>query len=326
MKKYFILFISLFILTGCQSNDENTLTIYTTRHYEIDRQIFDEFEKETGINLNVVEMRGEELVTRLVTEGENTPADIVMMVGAEHIYTLDQEMGVLQPLKLPTITDQLDDTYYGDNWFSFAKRSRDVLVSNDFNADINSYFDLANPEFSGEILVRSSSNLYNQAWIAAMIQVYGQEKVEEFLPAFVANFAQNPDGGDRDQVRGVLAGNGNIAIANGYYLHGMLASNDTNEVNAAENVEFSLLDVVFENISFAGKVSNNPLADEFLLFLNDQQGLIASENGEVPTDKNVQFDNYISGRKAYNVMPVNFETLGKSLSLAYDLMLKHGWQ
>lgn len=326
MKKYLILFALMFVVTGCSRTSSESLTIYTTRHYEVDRQIFANFEQETGIKLNVVEMREEELVSRLNSEGDTTPADIVMVVGAEHIYTLDSQMQMLQPLNIDEITNTLESDYYGDNWFGFAKRSRDVLVANDFDYDISSYFDLANPELQGEILVRSSSSLYNQALIAAMLQVYGNEATEAFLDGFVSNFAKRPDGGDRDQIRSVMANEASIAIANGYYLDGMLRSSDTNEVAAAQNVHFADLDYVFENISFAAKVSNNPLADQFLVYLNDQQEMIATQNGEIPTNKTVPFENSSSLRTPYRAMNVDFENLGSFLSQAYDLMLKSGWE
>lgn len=325
MKKYILLLIGIFVLSGCTILDENSLTIYTTRHYEVDRQIFESFEKETGVKLNVVELRGEELISRLKTEGSNSPVDIVLMAGAEYIYTLDTEMQTLIPLNLPEITNSLESEYYGDNWYAFSKRTRDVFVANDASYSITSYLDLSDQKFNDEILVRSSSSLYNQAWIAAMVQVYGQVETEAFLEGFVSNFSKKPDGGDRDQIRSILSNEGNIAIANGYYLNGMLNSNDEAEINAANNVSFANLDLVFENISFAAKLKNNPDADDFLIYLNNNQGLIASENGEIPTDKNVEFTNHVSNRTLYQAMEIDFATLGKYLSQAYDLMISNGW-
>lgn len=326
MKKYFVILIAILFLSGCNRLDDNSLTIYTTRHYEVDREIFAQFEADTGIKLNVVELRGEELISRLNSEGENTPADIVMMVGAEHIYTLDAQMQALKPLNLPQITNELESDYFSDNWFGFSKRTRDVLVAKDSNFEINSYLDLAEPQFKNEILVRSSSSLYNQAWIAAMLQEYGEEKTIEFLDGFTSNFAKRPDGGDRDQIRSIMTNEGSIAISNGYYLHGMLDSNDQNEIDAANNVKFADLDLVFENISFAAKLSDNPLADKFLVYLNDNQAKIASHNGEIPTNKNIDFKNHVSNRSQYQAIKVDFANLGKSLSQAYDLMLKSGWE
>src|SRR5262245_61718374 len=58
------------------------VNIYNARHYGTDQQLWDAFTKETGIAANVVEANHDELIQRLVAEGENSPADIFVTVDA----------------------------------------------------------------------------------------------------------------------------------------------------------------------------------------------------------------------------------------------------
>ena len=50
----------------------------------------------------------------------------------------------------------------------------------------------------------------------------GEEAAEEWCRGLVANFARKPQGGDRDQIRAVAAGEGDLAVANTYYLAKMI--------------------------------------------------------------------------------------------------------
>ena len=84
-------------------------------------------------------------------------------------------------------------------------------------SDLKGYIDLANDKWKNKILVRSSSNVYNQSLISAMVIKYGEEAVKKFLKGFINNFARKPSGGDRDQIRAVAAGKGGLALVNSYY-------------------------------------------------------------------------------------------------------------
>ena len=83
--------------------------------------------------------------------------------------------------------------------------------------ELGGYLSLMDGNWKSRLLVRSSNNVYNQSLISAMINNYGREKTKEFLINFTKNFARNPSGGDRDQIRAVVAGEGDLALVNSYY-------------------------------------------------------------------------------------------------------------
>ncbi len=63
----------------------NEVNIYTSRHYDSDDQLYEDFRKETGIKINVISGNGNALLERLKSEGENSPADIFFTVDAGNL-------------------------------------------------------------------------------------------------------------------------------------------------------------------------------------------------------------------------------------------------
>ena len=94
--------------------------------------------------------------------------------------------------------------------------------------DLNTYESLADEKWKNRILVRSSSNAYNQALMASIIANNGIEKARNWSEGIVANLARSPKGNDRDQVKAIYSGLGDVAIVNSYYI-GLLLSSEKEE-------------------------------------------------------------------------------------------------
>ena len=70
----------------------------------------------------------------------------------------------------------------------------------------------------GRILVRSSSNAYNQALMSSIVANLGGDVASDWSEALVQNFARDPKGNDRDQVKAYSCpGQGDVAIVNSLY-------------------------------------------------------------------------------------------------------------
>ncbi len=326
MKKIILIIIAAtFVLVGCSnSTKEETkeVNIYTDRHYEIDKEIFDEFEKETGIKVNLVQLESAEVYSKLQSEGDAV-ADIVIMNGSEYIYKFNE-------LDLLVNHDQdikLDKQYYGENWAGFVARARSVAVSNDSELNITSYEDLASEDLKGQILVRSSSSAYNQSWVASMISLYGEEYTEEWLGGFVGNFARSPEGNDRDQIKAVNEGIGEVAIANSYYMNKLHVSTDESEVAASNSVTLASLDEIQLNVAWAGLIDKNDASIKLFNYLQtaEVQSKISLENGEYPLNESADINEYIEGLQVVNPQAIDYETFGKDLELAYEMMIEAGW-
>ncbi len=322
------------LLSSCGStestvteNNDDVLNIYSSRHYEVDKQIADNFAEETGVKVNIVELKDSELVSKLSQEGENTEIDLVIMNGAENISSLN-EMGILQPVSTVEIPESVNPKYYGDNFIGLTRRARVVVTDKEFDGEIKNYDDLTSPELANEILVRSSGNAYNQALVASFLQQNGEEYTKEWVSGFVSNFARKPEGNDRDQVKAVANGDGSVAVVNSYYLHLLANSTEPSEVEAVEAVTPISLENVHENISWVGIVDPSEEADEFIEYLlnEENQSLFMELNGEYPVNSNVELTGYISTLPEYTYQDIDFETLGDYREDAYKLMLEQGWE
>ena len=179
------------------------------------------------------------MIQRLISEGENSPADILLTVDAGRLYRA-KEAGVLQPIRsrvlYRNIPPALRDT--DNQWFALTVRARVIVYSKERVAsnDLSTYEDLANSKWKGRIAVRSSSNIYNQSLMASLIEANGKKKALSWARAVRSNMARAPRGSDRDQARAVAAGIADIAIMNTYYIGKLASSNDPKDRDVADKV------------------------------------------------------------------------------------------
>ena len=239
MKK--IIFLLSIIAFSCSMNKElpNEVNLYSQRHYAVDELQYKNFTEKTGIKVNVVKANADELIERLKNEGENSPADLFVTVDAGKLFNA-REAGVLQKVPSDAVngnirTDLLDSDSY---WAPITYRARIVVYSNERvnKSDLSTYEDLANSKWKNRLLVRSSSNAYNQALMSSIVANLGGAKTQAWANGVVSNFARDPKGSDRDQVKAIAAGQGDIAIVNSYYIGLLLASEKEEEINAGKSV------------------------------------------------------------------------------------------
>ena len=240
MNKYFYALLLLF-LGGCSSNNKNSnvINIYSQRHYNVDELQYKNFEKLTGIKVNVTKANADELIQRMKNEGNNSPADLFITVDVGKLWQ-GGEMGLFQEFNDQSVFNNIDPELLDPNnlWVPLTYRSRVIVYSNErVNKDeLSTYEDLSDEKWKGRLLVRSSSNAYNQALLSSLVENLGPEKATKWSEAVVANFARNPKGNDRDQVKAIAAGQGDIAIVNSYYIGLLLSSEKEEEINAGKAV------------------------------------------------------------------------------------------
>jgi len=327
----------LFVLPG-QAAAQGELNLYSSRHYDTDEALYTEFTKKTGIKVNRLEAREDELLQRMKAEGDKSPADVLITVDAGRLYRA-QEMGLLQPTKSAEL-EKLVPAHLrepGGHWFGFSKRARVIMVNkaNVAAGAINSYEDLADPKWKGKVLIRSSTNVYNQSLIGSMIASQGEAKTEAWAKGVVANLARAPKGGDTDQIKAVAAGEGDIAVSNTYYLARLMAS--TKPEDAAVVAELA---VIFPNqkdrgthvnVSGAGVAKYSPNranAVKFLEYLasKEAQAYFAMGNYEFPVVGGVKLHPVIQAWAEFKEDNVNAATFGKNNEAALKLMDRAGWK
>ncbi|MAD43199.1 MAG: Fe(3+) ABC transporter substrate-binding protein [Arcobacter sp.] len=328
--------LSALILTSSliASNDVN---VYSSRHYDTDKQLFKMFEKNTGIKVKVIQAKDDALIKRMESEGKNSPADVFITVDAARIQRATEKK-LFQPIQSDFLVKNIDSRLRDkDNqWFALTKRARMVAVRKDskLSNGIKTYEELADPKYKGQIMVRSSSNVYNQSLMAAMIKHHGVEYATTWAKGVVANMARNPKGSDRDQARGIYAGLGSIAIMNTYYL-GKLANGSLSDKDVVENV--NVIFPKFENggthvnISAAGVAryaKNKENAIKFIEFLlsKEAQEVFAKGNYEYPIIKDAEISPLVASWGKVQDDNVTINDLGKFNKDAVKALDVAGWK
>jgi iron(III) transport system substrate-binding protein len=259
--------------------EENTLNLYSARHYQTDEALYANFTKETGIKINRIEGKEDELLERIKNEGANSPADIFLTVDAARLAKA-HELGLFAPVPSKVLESRIPAHLRTDDWFSFSIRAR-VIVYNKASIkaeDIKEYADLANPKLKGKVCSRSGSHPYNLSLMASVIANEGEAKAEALARGMVANFARAPKGGDTDQIKAVAAGECGVAITNTYYVARLLRSSKTEELKMMEKVGIiwpnQATTGTHINVSGGGMLKNAPhkaAAVKFLEYLSSDQ-------------------------------------------------------
>lgn len=317
---------------------QSVVNVYSARHYDTDDELYKRFTEQTGIEVRVIEGKSDELLARLQRERELSPADVFITVDAGRLHQA-VERDVFQPIESSVLADRVPSALRHPDglWFGLSQRARVLAVSRDrvdaSLTDLN-YEDLVGPEWKGRVLVRSSSNIYNQSMVAAMIASQGSEAAETWSRGLVENFARRPQGGDRDQIRAVAAGEGDVAIVNHYYFAQML-SGTAEEQEAASKVR-----IIFPNqnttgthvnISGAGVVRGAPNRDNairFIEFLASQeaQQVFAGGNQEYPVVEDATLTSVLADFGPFKSEAVNATDLGTNNREAVMILDRAGWR
>jgi iron(III) transport system substrate-binding protein len=314
------------------------VNVYSHRHYDSDKVLFKKFEENTGIKVNVVTAKAEELVSKLAIEGENTPADVLITADIGNLYEA-KTRNLLQAIDSKTLNENIP-AHLRDNdnkWFSLTKRAR-IFVYNPKKIDpkdLSDYFSLTDPKFKGKVITRSSTNAYNKALLASIIANHGEAKALEFTKGLVANFARDPKGSDRDQIRAVAAGDADIAIVNTYYLGVMLNGKDQKDIDIAKSVKIFFpaqnTTGTHMNISGAGVTTfakNKENAVKLIEFLSSEeaQSTFAEGNHEYPANPKVKASATVSSWGTFKEDNIALNEIGKNTKKAVDIATEGNWK
>ena len=334
--KYMPLFFTL-ILT-LQAGQAEEVNVYSGRKEALIKPLFDEFTEQTGIRVNLVTGKADALITRLELEGENSPADLLLTVDAGRLYRA-KEQGLLQAITSTELNRAVPENYRDPQgyWYGLSIRAR-VIVRSKAKiepAQLSSYEALTDPVWKKQLCVRSSSNIYNQSLVASMLAHHGLEKTESWIRGLVGNFARDPKGGDRDQIKAVAAGQCNVALINTYYLAGMLDSDIDSEVAAANKVALFWPNQAGRgahvNVSGAGVTRSAGHKDAAVRLLEYLVSIPAQEwygktNHEFPVREGIAGDRVLQSWGAFKADSLNLAVLGENNQAAVRAMDRGGWK
>tara|TARA_B100001057_G_scaffold144297_1_gene144122 strand:+ start:3216 stop:4211 length:996 start_codon:yes stop_codon:yes gene_type:complete len=315
MKKLSAL-LTFFILVSCSNTSNKELTIYTSRQPQLLEPILEEFFKETGIKVNLLSGKAQELMERIDIEGESSEADIFMTVDAGVLWQATEreifsnvESNILQN----NIPEYLRDP--NNQWFGLSKRARTIVYSNDqfSEDDFSSYEDLSDPKWKGKLCLRTSKKVYNRSLIASMIDYYGFEKAKEVVSGWVSNLATEVFSNDTNALKAVSSGQCGVTIVNTYYLARLLDDPKYSNLRlfwANQNDRG-----VHVNISGAGVVKTSKNKENSIMLLEylslqNAQNFYASSNKEYPVLNSAEVHESIKKWGKFSEDKINVSKLG----------------
>lgn len=318
------------------------VNLYSARKEALIKPLLDQFTEQTGIEVNLVTGKADALLQRLKSEGRNSPADVLLTVDAGNLHRAKAE-GLTQAFSSEIVTEAVPANYRDPNgqWTGLSLRARPIMyVKGEVDpSELSTYEALADPEWKGRICIRSSSNVYNQSLVASMIAADGTEATEDWAKAIVTNMARPPKGGDRDQIKAAAAGQCDIAIANTYYLAGMLKSDDAGEKAPAEKIAVfwpnqpgagdgrgAHVNVSGAAITAASEHKENAVKLIEFLVSPEAQAWYAEVNGEYPVREGVAVSPVLAQWGEFKADDLDLIELGELNGAALMLMDRAGWQ
>jgi iron(III) transport system substrate-binding protein len=220
------------IAAACSSDDGTTdstrstgsaeegasLTVYSGREEEFVAPLFEQFEADTGIEVDVRYGDSAELAATIVEEGEGSPADVFFSQDAGSLGAVAQG-GSFAPLG-QRILDRVEERFRSPEglWVGTSGRGR-VAVYNSEAVDASelppSILDLVDERWQDRIGFPPTNSSF-QAHVAAMMLTIGEERTREWLEGLVANGVRfYEDNGAT--TRAVAAGEIDVGLVNHYY-------------------------------------------------------------------------------------------------------------
>lgn len=312
------------------------VNIYSSRHYDTDLALYDDFTKATGIKVNRIEADADALIERIVSEGEFSPADILITVDAGRLWRAE-EAGVLSPVESATLNERLPDHLRHPEglWFGLSTRARVVIYNKAAGAPagLETYADLADPAYRGDICMRSSTNIYNISLLSSIIAHRGADAAEAWTKGVVANFALDPQGNDTAQIEAVAAGECRISLVNTYYL-ARFAGGDADQQAIFDSIGLIFPDQqgtgTHVNISGAAVVKHAPNranAIAFLEYLTSEsaQRYFADGNNEYPAVTGMTANSAVERLGPFKPDTLNAAEIGRGQREAVEIFDRAGW-
>lgn len=319
---------------GVATADE--VNLYSSRHYDTDEALYENFTKQTGIKVNRIEGNADAMIERITSEGQASPADLLITVDAGRIWRAEQA-GILAPVESAVLNERVPaHLRHPDGlWFGFSTRARVIYIDPARVAEPpKSYAELADPKYKGQICIRSSSNIYNLSLLSSIIAHEGAEAAEAWAAGVVANMARDPQGGDTDQIRAVAAGECAMAVGNTYYYVRLMRSEKPEDKAVVEKVKLVWPEGghgVHANISGAGLVKTAPNKKAAVMFLeylasDEAQGYFANGNNEYPVVANVLENPALESLGTPTFDTVNVKVYGENQPEAQKIFDRVGWK
>lgn len=328
---------SLSLLSGCSrqgaSDGESkpVVTVYSERKEHLIKPMFDRFSAETGITVRYITDNAGPLITRLESEGESTPADILMTVDAGNLWIAEQK-GLLRSIESPVLKRHIPEHLRSPNntWFGLSTRARTIVyaIERVDPAELSTYENLADPKWEGRLCLRTAKKVYNQSLVATMINTLGTEATGEMIKGWVKNLATDPYSNDTLAIDAVVAGQCDVTVVNTYYLGRMLVEKPDLPVKIFwPNQQGRGVHINISGAGITQHAKHPQPAQQLLEWLSsaEAQYQFAELNMEYPANESVKPAPLVASWGEFKKDMVNLEAAGRLQSAAVKLMDKAGY-
>ncbi len=306
------------------------LVVYNGRSQYGDEQAFRDFEDRRGLSLELRGGTAPELFERLRSEGEDTPADLLVTTDLANLWRA-KEAGLLQPVSSAALERQVPSAYRDPDqqWWGLSLRIRTPMRSTERvpESAVTSYEDLGAAQFKGRLCLRTSNNEYNQSLVADWLAKRGPAKTEALLRSWMENDPQIL-GSDVEVLEAIAAGRCDVGLTNHYYLGRILAEEPDFAVAPAWADQEGA--GVHTNLSGVGVVSGSEHAADAVTLMESltaapAQRLI-TENSELAVNADVPPAEHIAEWDDVKKDPIDVARAGALLPDAVALMQEVGWK
>ena len=316
----------------------DVVNIYTSRHYTTDKEIYKRFSEQTGVIVREISAKDQILLERLKNEGDNSPADVLILSDAARLWRATQA-GLFRKYKNKLIEQRIPKSLRSkDNWIGLTIRARIIVYDKrKFNKnDFSTYSDLGKPLFKNEFCSRSVTHPYMLSLLSSLILNLGEIEAKTLSKNLVLNQARKPQGGDTDQIRAVGAGECGVALTNSYYLIRLMRSVKPRDIETMKNIGFLFpnqkVSGTHINVTGAGILKNAPNLENAKLFLTflteaDTQKMFSYGNNEWPAVEGLKTENQILDNLSdFKKDELNIEAIGSKQFTAQKIADQVGWQ
>ena len=260
-----------------------SVVVYSGRNESLIGPLLEEFESETGIEVQVRYADTAELTAVLLEEGDNTPADLFISQDAAALGALSKA-GRLQPLS-PEILNRVPLRFQSPqaDWIGLSGRARTVVYNTEAIQSENlpqSLEEVLQDRFKGKFGVAPTNGSF-QAHMAVYRVAAGSDALDELLIGMTSN---EPVRYPKNSaiVDAVIAGEVEWGLVNHYYLLRALKENP--DVPAANFYMPEGPASGFVNLAGAGLLKDKAAASALLGFLLSEaaQRYFAEETFEYP--------------------------------------------
>ncbi|MFD2739760.1 Fe(3+) ABC transporter substrate-binding protein [Sulfitobacter aestuarii] len=325
------------LASGLPALAEGELNLYSSRHYDTDERLYSDFTEQTGITINRIEGKADELLARMQAEGANSPADVLLTVDTSRLKRAE-DMELLQSIDSELLEERIPANLQDDDnqWFGFSQRSRIIFYNKDaVDTPPQTYLELADPAYKGQVCIRSSSNEYNQTLLAAIVTHEGEEKATEWAKGVVANMARDPQGGDTDQLRGIVSGECDIAVSNSYYFARANRIDVDGVSKDIDKIGWVWPDQdgngAHMNLSGGGVAAHAPNKENAVKFLeylasDSAQKYFSAGNDEFPTVEGAELAESVKNLGEFKADSVNLAEVAENIPTAQKIFDSVGWK